>query len=154
MAGTTGYNFSPNTKARSSEVNQNFEWFRGHYLPVTQSGTWANTSSVNDIGSSAFQWRDAYISGRLIIGGGIVHMNHGFSGSITLAASATTTINLSLTTASTTAFPTVIGIATLGLLQFSHVSPHFGFQCFRLSLTANLSFFNQAAVGGTAMYKL
>lgn len=63
MAGGTGFNFVPNTKIRSTEVNQNFEWTRGHYLPITQSGTWANTTGVYDLGSATYKFRDGYFSG-------------------------------------------------------------------------------------------
>ncbi|MDI6756448.1 MAG: hypothetical protein QME32_00330 [Endomicrobiia bacterium] len=61
MSGATGYNFTAGTPARANEVNKNFEWFRGHYLPVTQSGTWANTSAVYDLGSSTQRWRAIYL---------------------------------------------------------------------------------------------
>ena len=62
MAGSNGYNFVAGTKARGTEVNSNFEWFRGHYLPVTQSGTWANTTGIYDLGSSSFTWRAIYLA--------------------------------------------------------------------------------------------
>lgn len=69
MAGTVGYNFSANTTIRSSEVNQNFEWFRGHYIPITQSGTWANTTGIYDLGSAANKWRDLHLSRNANVGG-------------------------------------------------------------------------------------
>jgi len=65
MSFGTGYNFEPDTKARATEVNQNFTWFRGHYLPITVSNTWINTSGVYDLGSSSFQWRNLFLSGSL-----------------------------------------------------------------------------------------
>lgn len=69
MSGVTGINFIPNSAIRPSEVNQNFEWFRGHYLPITQSGTWANTNNASDLGSAAAKWRDGYFSGSITAGG-------------------------------------------------------------------------------------
>lgn len=60
MSAGTGYNFVSLTLARAAQVNENFQWFRGHYLPITQSGTWANTTSVMDLGSVAFKWRKLY----------------------------------------------------------------------------------------------
>lgn len=64
MSGTAGFNFS-STTIRSAEVNQNFEWVRGHYLPLTQSGTWANTTGVYDVGSSSYKFRDGYFAGSI-----------------------------------------------------------------------------------------
>lgn len=61
MAFGVGYNFSANTLARASQVNENFAWFRGTYLPITQSNTWANTNSIYDLGSSSFHWANAYV---------------------------------------------------------------------------------------------
>lgn len=61
MSGSTGYNFTAGGPARASEVNRNFEWMRGHYLPVTQSGTWANTSAIYDLGSTTQRWRAIYL---------------------------------------------------------------------------------------------
>src|SRR3990167_6822736 len=65
MAGTNGFNFVASRRAKASDVNSNFDWVRGHYLPITQSSVWANTTGVYDIGSSSFKWRDAYISGSI-----------------------------------------------------------------------------------------
>lgn len=94
MSGSTGYNFAANTKARASEVNLNFEWFRGHYLPVTQSGTWANTTGVYDLGSSSFAFRNLYLTGQ-IIGGGVTTTSTEIAGATTGASGTTiTTLNL------------------------------------------------------------
>lgn len=62
MSGSTGYNFVAGTPARATEVNKNFEFFRGHYLPVTQSGTWANTTVAYDLGSGTARWRTLYLA--------------------------------------------------------------------------------------------
>ena len=65
MSFTDGYNFTPNTFGRAGEVNSNFAWFRGHFLPVTQSGTLAQTSALYDIGSATKNFRDGYFSGSI-----------------------------------------------------------------------------------------
>jgi len=83
MSFGTGYNFTPDTKARATEVNQNFTWFRGHYLPITVSNTWINTNAVYDIGSSSFQWRDIHFSGTMP-SGTISLERIGATGSVTL----------------------------------------------------------------------
>ena len=96
MSGSTGYNFTANTKARASEVNLNFEWFRGHYLPVTQSGTWANTTGVYDLGSSSYQWNNLYLSGRIIGNGALVTSSSSEVGVATSGIAGTTLCTVDL----------------------------------------------------------
>src|SRR3990172_5712374 len=72
MSGSVGYNFTANTTIKSTEVNSNFEWVRGHYLPVNQTGTWNNTTGVYDLGSATAKWRHGYLSGNLDIAGNLI----------------------------------------------------------------------------------
>ena len=83
MSFGTGYNFTANTKARGGEVNSNFTWFRGHYLPITVSNTWANTTGVYDLGSSSYAFRDVHFTGTMP-SGNIPFERIGASGSTTL----------------------------------------------------------------------
>lgn len=56
---TAFYTFAANTKARASEVNANFELFRGHLIPIN---TLTQTASdvTHDIGSVDHRWRTGY----------------------------------------------------------------------------------------------
>jgi len=62
---TLGYNFIQNTFGRAGEVNSNFAWFRGSFIPITQSGTWAQASALYDLGSATKKWRAGYFSGTI-----------------------------------------------------------------------------------------
>ncbi len=99
MSASVGYQFAANTKARASQVNENFEWFRGNYLPITQSGTWATTNSVMDLGSLSFHWANAYID--------TFPSHTTFSETVTIADLTATNITVSTLTA------TSITVATL-----------------------------------------
>lgn len=57
---TTFYNFSPNTKARATQVNTNFDIFRGHLIPVDPN-TAASANNTYDLGSSEYRWRRLYL---------------------------------------------------------------------------------------------
>lgn len=61
MSFGTGFNFTANTLARASQVNQNFLWFRGSFLPITQSNTWDTENAVSDLGAESFHWLNAYV---------------------------------------------------------------------------------------------
>lgn len=56
---TAFYNFTANTKARASQVNNNFDVIRGHFIPIHVI---AATSADNtyDLGSSEYKWRNGY----------------------------------------------------------------------------------------------
>jgi hypothetical protein len=56
----TGYNtFAANTKARSSEVNENFSNHRSTLLPINADTQTASDLS-HDLGSTEHRWRDIY----------------------------------------------------------------------------------------------
>lgn len=59
---TTFYDFSPNTKARASQVNTNFSVFRGHIIPLDPN-TAASATNTYDLGSSEWRWRSVYTKG-------------------------------------------------------------------------------------------
>lgn len=56
---TSFYNFSANTKARASQVNNNFDVFRGHIIPVDPS-TATSADNTYDLGSSSYRWANVY----------------------------------------------------------------------------------------------
>jgi hypothetical protein len=49
---TTFYSFTPNTVIRSAYVNNNFDVFRGHLLPVDPTSSAAATNDAYDINAS------------------------------------------------------------------------------------------------------
>ena len=57
---TAFYNFTANTKARASHVQNNFDVFRGHLLPVSPS-TATSADNTYDLGSFEYKWRNSYI---------------------------------------------------------------------------------------------
>lgn len=57
---TAFYNFTANTKARASQVNTNFDVFRGHLLPVSPSTSTA-IGNTYDLGSNEYYWRNLYL---------------------------------------------------------------------------------------------
>jgi hypothetical protein len=56
---TAFYSFTANTKARASQVQNNFDVFRGHFIPVHPS-TATSVGSTYDLGSAEYRWRNAY----------------------------------------------------------------------------------------------
>lgn len=57
---TSFYTFAAGTKARSSQVNANFDNFRGHLLPIEPLTMTASNISY-DLGSSEYSWRTAFL---------------------------------------------------------------------------------------------
>lgn len=57
---TAFYSFTANTKARSSQVNDNFSIFRGHLLPIDPN-TQTAINNTYDLGSSEYYFRTGYI---------------------------------------------------------------------------------------------
>lgn len=57
---TAYYNFSPNTKARATQFNNNFDVYRGHIIPV-EVLTATSSDMTYDLGSSEHRWRSAYV---------------------------------------------------------------------------------------------
>lgn len=56
---TSFYNFSANTKARASQVNNNFDVFRGHIIPV-EPLTATSADNTYDLGDFTHRWRYGY----------------------------------------------------------------------------------------------
>lgn len=58
---TAFYTFAANNKARASQVNNNFDVFRGHIIPVHVS-TITSANNTYDLGSTEYRWRNAYLN--------------------------------------------------------------------------------------------
>lgn len=56
---TAFYTFTANTKARATQVNANFDVFRGHIIPISPNTITAE-SLTWDIGSADYRWRSGY----------------------------------------------------------------------------------------------
>lgn len=56
---TSFYNFAANTKARASQMNNNFDVFRGHIIPVHVS-TATSANNTYDLGSYEYRWANLY----------------------------------------------------------------------------------------------
>lgn len=59
---TSFYSFTANTKARASQVNGNFDVFRGHFLPIDPN-TQTASHNTYDLGSTEYRWRAGYFRG-------------------------------------------------------------------------------------------
>ena len=57
MAGTNWTVFTAGSKAKATEVNENFDWMEGHFKPQNAGST---TTGVYDLGSSTERWRVVY----------------------------------------------------------------------------------------------
>ena len=57
---TSFYSFTANTKARASQVNGNFDLFRGHIIPIDPN-TQTAISATYDLGSSEYRWKNVYL---------------------------------------------------------------------------------------------
>lgn len=57
---TAFYTFQQNTAARASQVNNNFEVFRGHLVSVDPNTAASSTTKTYDIGASDKRWRYGY----------------------------------------------------------------------------------------------
>lgn len=58
---TTYYSFTANTKARAAQVNNNFDVYRGHIIPV-EVLTATSSNNNYDLGSSDYFWRNLYVN--------------------------------------------------------------------------------------------
>lgn len=57
---TSFYNFTANTRARATQVNNNFDAFRGHLVPIEPLT--ATSSDISyDLGSDEHRWRTSYV---------------------------------------------------------------------------------------------
>lgn len=56
---TAFYSFTANTKARATQVNNNFDVFRGHIIPINTATTTA-ADNTWDLGSLEYNWRNVY----------------------------------------------------------------------------------------------
>lgn len=64
----TGFTaFSANTLIKSSDINTNFNLWRGHILPVDASVS-ASATLTYDVGSTTYRWRDVFgkVAGRIL----------------------------------------------------------------------------------------
>jgi hypothetical protein len=57
---TAFHSFAASTLIRSSQVNSNFNLFRGHLMPIDASVA-AFANNAYDLGSASFEWANAYI---------------------------------------------------------------------------------------------
>ena len=57
---TAFYSFTPNTKARASEVNTNFDVFRGNIIPISPN-TVAAVHDFYALGSSEYHWQSLWV---------------------------------------------------------------------------------------------
>jgi len=100
----TSFNeFSANTLIRSSEVNANFDIFRGHIIPVDPN-TGTSINATYDIGSTDYQWRNAYFSGELLLNGSTLSSAPSYTKTATgsFTSGITVTANASVNLANTT----------------------------------------------------
>lgn len=56
---TAFHDFTPNTLIRSSQVDNNFNLFRGHLMPIDGSAA-SFADNTYDLGSDSFSWRKVY----------------------------------------------------------------------------------------------
>lgn len=56
---TTYNTFAGGTKARATQVNQNFNNYRGTLLPINEDSASASTNT-HDLGSADHRWKDVY----------------------------------------------------------------------------------------------
>lgn len=65
----TGFNtFVPKTVIESAKVNENFNAFRGHLIPVTDN-TATSSDNTYDLGTATWRWKNLNMGGALILGG-------------------------------------------------------------------------------------
>lgn len=57
---TAFYSFTQNTKARASQVTNNFSVFRGHFISIDPN-TVTSTDITYDLGSDEHRWRTSYV---------------------------------------------------------------------------------------------
>ena len=57
---TSFYEFAASTVIKSSEMNINFQNFRGHYLPIN-TDTATSSNYAHDLGASDHYWRSSYV---------------------------------------------------------------------------------------------
>lgn len=57
---TSYFTFTANTKARSTEVNNNFSVYRGHIIPVN-TDTASASNLTHNLGDSTHRWNNAYM---------------------------------------------------------------------------------------------
>jgi hypothetical protein len=59
---TAFYSFTANTKARATQVNNNFDVFRGHIIAVDPNTATAAATNTYDLGSTERRWRTPYVA--------------------------------------------------------------------------------------------
>lgn len=75
--------FTPATKAKSSEVNQNFNNYRGTLVPINESTATASDFE-HDLGSADHRWKRAHIGAGFLAPGMIMPV-HNYNGLISAA---------------------------------------------------------------------
>lgn len=65
MAGSTWTVFAPATKAKSSEVNANFDWIEGDIVPMSAG---SQTDAVYSLGTTTARWFKGYFSDAILVG--------------------------------------------------------------------------------------
>jgi hypothetical protein len=115
---TAFYSFTANTKARASQVNANFDIFRGHLLPISPN-TQTAINNTYDLGSSEYSWRRIYtnyirfpelVSGTTTAGEGQIAL----SASINQSLNTTVSTNVSGSTITLETFGRPIEIGLIG----------------------------------------
>lgn len=66
MAGTTWNTFADATKAKASDVNENFDWLEGSIMPHAAG---VNTNNAYDLGEHNFKWSTCWIGTSIEING-------------------------------------------------------------------------------------
>lgn len=60
---TAFYTFSPLTTIKSAEVNNNFNSYRGHIIPIDPNTATSAANITYDLGVSDHAWRNVYLTG-------------------------------------------------------------------------------------------
>lgn len=85
---TSFYTFVQNTKARASQVNNNFDVFRGHIIPIHVS-TQTSSDLTYDLGSTEYRWRSILVGDLDVLSntstGGTVKYRGATSGAVSAA---------------------------------------------------------------------
>lgn len=65
---TSFYSFTPGGYIYSAEVNNNFNNFRGHILPIDPNTATAAETRTYDLGSNDYMWRSSYVGYSVMYG--------------------------------------------------------------------------------------
>lgn len=101
---TAYYSFTGGTKARASQVQNNFDMLRGHIIPIDPN-TQTAANGLYDLGSTEWRWRALYLKADA---GSLTAAVGGFGLGVTLAGASF------LTTTSSPVAGTTVTISTIG----------------------------------------